>query len=321
MRSRYTLLGAITVAFGAMVMTYNLGSEYLALEGITTFTESPTAQSMMRRAGGSEEFNEKFASRLAWVPILQDQVTSIGIMSIPFGLPGYKVNVNADYARYESNARWIYLVGWAALGSCVVGLVWVRHRGLWLTILLSGFLWALPMRRSSFLHDFEALFYIGIPLMFFSLALMFIRKICADEDRITLVILAIAAVLLFNLSVLEMRLVSSNPESIEFQREILSDFENIRSIANGKYVHVQNYVQDTDGSVKRMNYGGAPFGVQYYLSDAIISTNPILEWRHHPQPPDYLLTHRRVSSPALLTTDNHWLFLYDFDLYYDEGYR
>ena len=70
------------------------------------------------------------------------------------------------------------------------------------TLAILGFCWALPLRNSVAFHDFETVFYVGIPLVFFRLDYVVTCANCPSRQSIAAV--AVAALLLFVLSAAEM---------------------------------------------------------------------------------------------------------------------
>ena len=304
--NRYLVLGFVSLAFGFALLGFNLGSEYRAYDGETRLTELPTYNSMLYRTGADAEFNEAYAEYLAWPDFLGDQFASIGIVSVPFALPGlasiFDVEAGVERATIELQSL---VTGIVVFIVCLIGLFFVRYKLLTATLILAGFFWTLPFRRSAFIHDFEALFYIGMPLVFFSLVLLYVHK--QSNERL-MASLAVVAAMVFVFSAFQMRHIGHDAEAAELQAEMMADFEVIREITQGKSAHV-----DATGDVKtRIQLGGAYYGVDYYLSGRPLEYRNIYKTgqsdRHLT---DLLITRERADGPALLTPENRRVFLYD----------
>lgn len=111
-----------------------------------------------------------------WALFFREQFAAIGIMSVPFALPAYQsiANLDASWAR-SLHERQTFYTGIAALGGAVLGLGFMRHRRLLAALALAGFCWSVALRGSSMGHNFEGLFYIGVPLVCFTAALLWVR--------------------------------------------------------------------------------------------------------------------------------------------------
>ena len=309
--NRYLVLGFVSLAFGFALLGFNLGNEYRAHDGETRLTELPTYDSMLSRIGADEKFNEEYAESLEWPNFLEDQFASIGIMSVPFALPGlasiFDVEAGVERATVELQSL---VTGIVVFIVCLIGLFFVRHKLLTATLILAGFFWTLPFRRSSFSHDFEALFYIGIPLVFFSLVLLYVHK--QSNERL-MASLAVVAALVFVFSAFQMGRVGHDAEAAELQAEVIADFEVIRGITQGEDVYVD--VSSRPGN--QIDFAGARHGVNYYLSGRPLEYRNIYKTGQSNRPlADFLITRERADGPALLTPGNRQIFLYELAGYY-----
>ena len=201
--SRYLTLGVVTLLFGMAVLSFNLGNDYRAFDGEVPLMELPTVQSMTYRFGADDEFNEGYAEMLAWGNFLENQFYRIARATLPFAISPFD-----NHAYYEDKDYLGVIVGALATGVAVMGLLVARHKMLLATLVLSGFCWALPLRNFTAFHDFQSLFYIGVPLTIFSVILLYIRKLSSDQF---VSVLAVAALLLFVLSSAEMAGVGHDP--------------------------------------------------------------------------------------------------------------
>ena len=81
--SRCLLLGVIATLFCVLVMAFNIGNEYLALNGEVPLTQLPSVESMLRRVGIDDVYFSSYPQRLDYLPFLREQIYRIGVMSFP----------------------------------------------------------------------------------------------------------------------------------------------------------------------------------------------------------------------------------------------
>ena len=298
-RSRYLALGVVALLFGMAVLGFNLVNEYLALDREVRFTELPSLVSILGRTGLDDAFVVKYPETLAWQTFLEGQFYRIGGMSIPYSLPGY-ANALGQWPSSPLGLQGV-ITGIVVSCVCLIGLVLVRHKLLLATLALSGFVWALPLRINTAFHTYEALIYTGIPLVFFLLVLLGIRKLSSDR---LVAGLAVIGLLVFVMSSFQMARVGNDAETAEFMREVTDDFEVIRGITKGNTVMVQRNLFDSS------QVQGLDSAVNYFLTGSVIITR-----EHKLDNADFLLESNRSTNIGLLTPGNSHTFLYDRAIY------
>ena len=296
-RSRYMRLGVFALLFGTVGVSFNLANEYLALDK-RPLRQIPSLKSLLERTGVDDKYDDVYDDQLAWMPFLREQFRRISVMSLPSSLPGYVVNVLGKRQSAPIEELQGVVIGIFAVSACLVGLAFSPHKSLLAPLALFNFCWALPLRRSVFLHSHEALFYIGIPLVLFSLVLLYLRKLAKDDRLIAC--FAAAALGVFVLSNFRISLVGHDAQAAQFQETMIDDFEVIREITSGKVVFVPLSTAD-----EMVRFAGARFAVEYYLAGSVLLYN------EHPGHADFVLSRERKEGPTLLTPDNRLMFLYD----------
>ena len=322
LHSRHAGLGAAAFLFGLAVLSFNFATEYYALDGRRGLSELPTFQSMLRRTGLEESFNLRHAASTGWPHFLKQQFERISGMSLPFGVADY-VSVIGGVPQAKLGAESIQpnIWGWkgVVLGMTVtcaalIGLLFVRHKILWASLVLLGFCWALPMRHSAAFHDFETVFYIGLPLFLFSQMLLFVRRWLGD--RVAMV-LPVAAVAIFVLSWFKMAGVGNDARAVAFHQDMLADFEAIRTITKGKTVTVPQCKFDID----LPRYTGANSSTAFYLAGSTILFSDYADCASFDMErialADFVVSRERRESAGLLTPGNRRVFLYDRAAYFD----
>ena len=310
LRSRYLTLGAVALLFGSAVLTFNLTNEYLALDRTVPVSELPSVQSAARRLGQNQNFNAIVARLVEPKVFVADQFYRIAHMTLPYALNPYEIKdrfSNFEYRDYPSIA-----LGVLALGICLAGLVAVRRRPqtlqLLATLTFAGFCWAVPLRLNVHRHDYESIFYIGIPLTAFVLILLSLRKL----SRIRVApFLAAAALAVFVLSAAAMASVGQSSAEIAAESAELADYAAIRKLVDDDDAAI--WIQQRPWIARN---SGAPWDQPFFLAGKTLNYEDTdRDLPKVKQVGDYLLLNTREDNPALLTPENSYIFLYDWALY------
>ena len=301
-RSPYVRLGAAAALFGVALLAFNFISEYDALNGETPLADLPSVQSMVRRLGLNQEFNPNDDAE--WASFIPRQFYRVVGASLPYAI------TNWPGARLETPPNrpplLLPIAGMILVGISLAGLLFTRsNRLLFATLALSGFFWNLPMRgnTSFFGHQFEAIYYIGIPLTLVALGLLAFSRF--GFERI-LPFIAAVSLLLFALSSFQMMAKDTEAERAAARMEaVYSDLRNVRQTARG-------------GSILLTPWQGhaALYG-NGYATKFLLAGSPITYFGEAPaRRYDYvLMPHYRNEAHSLLTPENEIVFLYgDADL-------
>lgn len=313
-RSRYLMLGVVTLLFGIAVLTFNLTNEYFALNGEVPLRELPTVQSAVKRLGGDARFNARIPDALTARPFIADQFYRIGNMMLPYSVSPHEIKDRFASLTYRDYP--IVVLGMLSLAAGLAGLAWMRRRPDLLlllgTLTIAGFCWAAPLRTSVIDHDFESVFYIGIPLTAFTFLLLFLRSL--SPIRLELAF-AVAALALFIFSVTEMAGVGQSRHMLNIERAQMDDYAAIRELVDDRStIYIQGHPLASD-------WGGASWATTYFLAGkSIIYEDVNGNVDPEGQSRDYLLQPIREDGPALLTPENSHIFLYD-SLRYEGEYR
>ena len=288
---RYLTVGVVSLLFAATILTFNFVNEYASDDGGTAWTDLSSVRSMLRRTGlGRGSFSPPRA--IAWSPFLQEEFRRIGRLSMPF----------AFFSRADPAGSSLLRFGVAVTVACLVCLAFFRPRLPAAALVASGFCWSLPMRHNTAMHDFEGLFYVGVPLVVFAAG----TSLASRLSRRAPACLAGAALLVFVLSAAEMSRVGYDAEAAGVQEALMADFEVIRRMTEGARV----YVPVGRDAVSQIRFAGARYAVNYYLAGSVIRYNNAAA-RRIPCRPGFVVTRERVENAALLTPENRLMFLYD----------
>ena len=333
LRSRYMALGVFALLFGAAVLGFNFANEYAAFGGETAVTELPSFRSMLGRIGldGTSKPHEW------WLSFLRGQFIRVCVASVPsmltdrggglLGLfpsvPSVASLLSGPELSFYRLALLMVVVASTTVLCLVRGLLAWRRWMLLATLALSGFFWTLPMRRSVAVidHDHAAMFYVGVPLVFHSLLLLYIHKRWGHRPVVGL---AVAALLAFVVSAFQMdRGLHPDAHAVELRQAALAELGTIRETTRGEVVLVLASVEPEWSRQAMYPY----YALRYYLAGSVLAQSIRTEHsgRYYPagsvlthfpdmeaaaRAADFIVTRDRVESDALLTPHNEQVFLY-----------
>ena len=257
---RHFALGAVTVLFAAVMLAVNLAREHAALGGEVALADMPTVESALNRTG----INPK-RSR-SWREFAGQQLNRVGVASVPY--VASRAGLNITRPLYSNGKRiverWYGSLG-VVLGAIAFGLVGgvlvltrPRYRLAFAALAMTGPCWAIVMRYDVIVHEFQGLFYIGLPLTFFALTLPKAANIIGNRRGKPLLVVFAAATFVFSLA--SMARDVRAPNEAQGTRELLERFDAIRPVFNGKTV-----LPPDDG-----HWSENPPLVHYLLRGAII---------------------------------------------------
>ena len=314
LRSRCAALGVAALLFGAAVLSFNFANEYAALGGETPVAELPSFQSMLMRTGLNQDFDPRRSLRF-----LQQEFIRACVASVPFVLPNWAIDLlgwspSPGLSGLEASVYVLALltvVGGSTTVVRLAGPLLSRQNRMLLAVLaLSGFFLVLIMHYNVSVptHDYEALFYVGVPLVFYSLLLLYVHKRWGHRPVVGFVS---AALLAFVVSVFQMeQRWPRDARAAEIQQDALAELGAIRETTRGKVVLLLRSFEPEwpgrSGHIDVLKYG---WGWIYYLAGSVLARSPDLEAAIRAA--DFVVTRDRVESSALLTPGNDRVFLYD----------
>ena len=296
--------GAFSALCAALALGFNFGNEYRALGGEVPLHELPSFQSMLRRSGADAA--QEHVGGLGWATFLRGQFGGIGGMAIPYAVAdgiGLDLMQRGSIWPPPAVAPWLAVPGAAALAACAAGLRWLPQRTLFAALLLSGWCWAVPFRGSTAFHEFEAMFHVGVPLAFWSLLLLGLRRSLSGRRAArALPAAALAAAAVFALSAAAMGRVGQGPAAAAAERETTADFGAMRPFTAGRTVLFEPALRHP---AARKAY------IRYWLYGSYPEPSPIgtaEEWAEASRRHDYVVA--PVDLGGSLTPGNRRYHLY-----------
>ena len=284
---RCLTLGVVAVLFGSVVLGTNFAREHAALGGETPLAELPSVRSALQRTGVVSRGESAFD----WPHFAEQQFSRIGLASVPYAVSRFVVDVGKSHRADQYGTPSLVALSVLVVLATLVLVVRpaVRCRLPLAALALSGLCWAIVMRQTVRIggHEFYGMFYAGVPLALFALALPCLDRLLrrAGARRRVTVLAGAAAAAIFMLSCFLMARTFHDPKGAQRERMRWADSDAIRRFTDGKtIVNFAGHTSLLRGAVH------AP----RHLADFFVT-----DWG-------------RAGS---LTPDNRSLFLYDPDAY------
>lgn len=304
LRGRECVLGVVALAFGVAVLGYNVMAERSAYVG-APLAELPSVRSMLARLGQDEDFTASLSDSLALPVFLKWQLHRIGTMTLPHILPVHP-ELWSELPRASSGAPLAW-VGAVAVAGCFVGLFFARrHRMLLAVLATSGFCWAVLMRHQTALltHDFESVYYLGVPLVLYTQALLFVERRWGGGPVVAIALLAAVGMVASG-----MKMSRTGTIAMKTEQALLAEFQAIRAQVGGNDVLV---AARPDALLRlfpvRIKFFYYMTGIPFNYADGV----PIeAQGAGRKRNASFVLGLKRVPSRSLLTPNHEHVFLYD----------
>jgi hypothetical protein len=262
----------LAIAWGGACLLYNTSVE--AYRRGVSLGETSIVQSALDRLALNEGFNESYFRILNWRTFLLDQVIRVVRWSLPVW-------------EYEGPAALSAAIVAAMLAAITLHArrLEAGRRMVFFILAGSGIVWLFAMRNLSAFHDYTAMYYLGIPLAFYS----------AVASRLRLPRLAWIAVVLLSLVVFTLR-------NLEIQ-----DLHTRLGQPYNTYTHdFMRMAEALPGPGQSIELEDgvpyAPYAFGFYLPEDFQAAGPSAS---------YMISRRRGRLPDLLTPDNERLFLFE----------
>ncbi len=259
------------ILWGASLLSYNVLVEAHKLN--VSIWETSIINSAEKRLSLSETFNEENMEIINWPGFILGQSGRIVKWSFPVKVSGF-----TDFETV------LFLILMFFLMGRIICLQTVEKRTIYLLLLLSGFVWILPLRNLAAFHDYTTMYYIGVPLVFF----VSIFTILNPSKSVTYY-LVIAGLVVYTIAIIQVK--DWHEQRAGNANTFTYDFMRIREKIDGtgKNIYVASPIP----------YGPYPAG--YYLSGQYLT--PL-------QLADYVVSRKRNYLPNNLTPENKLIFLF-----------
>ena len=264
-------LGLLSLLVGILLLGVNFVNEAVVTN--KPITEIDSFQSAKNRIGQDNAFQKQYDEYLALGAFSSEQLHRIGAMAIPYFFK--------DSGNFKIAGGIILIL--TLLGCCLS-----KNRVLLLTLWASGFLWAYPMRGYTFSHDYQSIYYIGIPVILFYMIVNGVPK----KMRAILPLILLLSVIVFIATNVEFN--RSKAINAHKTNPVTYDFQNIINYTQGGNIFF------IDGIMSEIAYGY--HAVEFYLSGNYFTENKGFA--------EYIVSKNRNYNAFLLTPSNSKVFLF-----------
>jgi len=263
----------ITVILGAIFLSYNISTESRSRE--IPILETSIIAAAEDRLALSQEFNQTRQQFLRWDNFGRDQLDNLIKWSTPLKL---------------SRIGFIPSIIVLTVVLTIIGIYIFRQpndiKVVLIITLLSGPVWILGMRNLTAFHDYTSMFYLGIPLLFYTsvFSLLDIEKWKFSGAFILLVSLVV--------------FIKANNRVQDLHFE-LGRYQNVYT---HDFMRIREVIEGTDNIISlRTDIPHTVYGLSFYLPEQRLD---------YTADPDYIITGNRDSYPETLTPDNKQVFLF-----------
>ena len=230
-RSPYLAYGAVAALCLALVLGWAFANEYAANGG--SLADLRVLDALGRRSGFAS-FDQDFAEAGWWMFLLQ-QVGAAGGAAIPYAIAELLgIDLAVPFRGYWPPSPWYAALGAGVLAAGFAGLRRLPHRTPMAALLLAGWGWAIPLRGSVVLHEYEAMLHAGAAMAACALALLALRRrLGPPRAARALPAIAAAAAALFAASAWQAGADGHDAAAAARERQTSADFEAIRRHARG----------------------------------------------------------------------------------------
>ncbi|HML40827.1 MAG TPA: hypothetical protein PKD23_09100 [Bellilinea sp.] len=152
----------IAILWAAALLSYNIVIE--AHTRNIPLSETSIINSAQRRLSLNEAFNEEYEVVTNWSYFLRTQVDRL----IQWTFPVDRVNLG-DLGNF------ILLLGMYAIMWLAIRKFPLEKKLIFLLLMFSAYFWMIPMRSLTAFHDYTTMYYIGIPLTFYTAVVLLLK--------------------------------------------------------------------------------------------------------------------------------------------------
>jgi hypothetical protein len=264
-------LSVLAMVWGASLLLYNIIVEARIRD--VSILQTSILRSARYRLSLNPQFNLENEGVINWWTFAESQVQRVVQWSFPLKGMDFGLWINS-----------LILLGMFLIMGIMIWKQPTEKRIVYLTLIFSGFGWLIPLRNLAAFHDYTAMYYIGIPLVFFLSVATLLKppKFAAYVVVFLMLILYVSAIF---------QVQSWHEERTERANEYTYDFVRIleKIEGTGKNINMP----------ERIPYG--PFPPGFYLSEHYLTS---------PEVADYVVTRNRKYSGENLTPDNDVIYLF-----------
>ena len=304
---RHVRLGVVAVLFGSVILAANFTREYVALGGEVSLAGLSSAGSWLFHTGSGEHSYQIVGDRpelsslgsmlyrssilfdvrkFQWLRVVEQELNDLGLASVPYAISSFIRDDAAGVNVYGVLGIVVILSVLVLMFSPAIG---SRLPLVALAVLRPCWLVIMPYNQEL---GFERSFYVGVPLVLFTLMLAHLDRLCRGRGQVA-GLAGVASVPVFVLSSLLMAQINHDPEHEVFEKALTSDVESIRALTERKAIFLPGNQMTTLLDREK-----------FYFTDSIFVSSAN---RHLA---DFVVA-ERLAGARSLTPDNELVFLYE----------
>lgn len=267
--SFYLFVAAI--AWGGLLLGYNILIE--ARTRHVTILQTSIIQSARSRLSMNAEFNIEKEGIINWPDFLEGEIDRVVLWSFPLK--------SINRGLWVSS---IILIGMFSLMGIMMRKQSVEKRIIYLILILSGFAWLIPLRNLSAFHDYTAMYYIGVPLVFYA-SLFTLLRVPGNATYA----LAVLALIVYGTAIVQVK---------NWHEELQGNV----SAFTYDFIQIRQQIKGTGNRVKvvaGIPYG--PFPLGFYLHGQYLSSKSTAQ---------YIIAGNPQYTQNNLTPNNNVIFLF-----------
>ncbi len=283
--ANYFKLGLFTLLFGIIILSLQLFNESNMTN--TPLDKISTVSSMKKRMGANSDFDKKYAKVLTFDRIVQVQFDRIKTMCTPAYITLHYKEYITDYFAL---LMIIFIVSILAQYK-----KYKNEYNILIIFALSGFIWGFGMNHFTMFHDFQSIYYIGIPILIYGSIFSFIYNIIQNKNIGMVVLLILSVIVFINATYSFNEIKNQMSNQINF---VTQDMQKIKDKVGEKSKIC------VDGN--RHKVCGGQHACAFYLSGNYLQNS------FQQAGCDFVLSNNRRYSDKLLSPKNKAVFLFAY---------
>ncbi len=279
--NNYTKLLFCTIIVGFLILLFQILNEVNVTKN--DLLKTPTIVSMQNRLGLNKKFEYKYYKYINHKQTLKIQTSRVIGMVSPF----YKNKLFSKIYVIIISIIFIYSL-------LKYGKQYYQLFELLLLLVIAGILWGFGMNNFTNFHEFQAIYYIGIPIIIYSSIAILIKELFSSHMSLYLLSISLVVFLINTF------IYNSIKNTMALKSNIYTyDMQN-----NNYYIRQLSKIC-FDGNITKLC--GGYHGCEFYLSGNYLEIDKNSSC-------DFLISkNRKYKDAILLTPNNKKLFLYRVD--------
>ncbi len=283
--SHYFKLGLLTFLFGSSILYTQLINESKMTN--QPLSKTDTVSSMKKRTGVNSNFEKKYAHVLTFDKTVSMQFDRVMIMATP-------AYIHQEFRKYI-DSYFIILFLLFILSILVQYKQYKSQYNILIIFALSGFVWGFGMKHFTAFHDFQSIYYIGVPILIYGSIFSFLYNRFRQNNIVLIILLFLSTIMFVNATYV----FNDSKDKVSSRTNFITkDMQSIKEKVGEK-----NKIC-VDGNVHKVC--GGQHACAFYLSGSY------LQHSFKQAGCDFVISNNRNYSNKSLTEKNKAVFLFSY---------